>query len=45
LEAKRLAYEDCALHANPHFSKVTLEWLIFKNCIAKRAALIHLDHI
>ena len=37
-EAKRLAYEDRArYYADPHFSKVPVEWLISKDYAAERA--------
>lgn len=46
VEAKRLAYEDRArYYADPHFSKVPVEWLISKEYAAKRAALIRPDRI
>ena len=46
VEAKRLAYEDRArYYADPHFSKVPVEWLISKEYAAKRAALIKPDRI
>lgn len=46
VEAKRLAYEDRArYYADPHFSKVPVEWLISKDYAAKRAALIRPDRI
>jgi gamma-glutamyltranspeptidase / glutathione hydrolase len=46
VEAKRLAYEDRArYYADPHFSKVPVEWLISKEYAAKRAALIRPDKI
>ncbi|GAA4768639.1 gamma-glutamyltransferase [Stakelama sediminis] len=46
VEAKRLAYEDRArYYADPHFSKVPVEWLISKEYAAKRAALIKPDSI
>ncbi|TPG14515.1 gamma-glutamyltransferase family protein [Sphingomonas oligophenolica] len=45
-EAKRLAYEDRArFYADPHFSKVPVEWLISKDYAAQRATLIKLDSI
>jgi gamma-glutamyltranspeptidase / glutathione hydrolase len=41
VEAKRLAYEDRArYYADPHFSKVPVEWLISKDYAARRAKLI-----
>jgi gamma-glutamyltranspeptidase/glutathione hydrolase len=41
VEAKRLAYEDRArYYADPHFSKVPVEWLISKEYAAQRAKLI-----
>ena len=41
VEAKRLAYEDRArYYADPHFSKVPVEWLISKEYAAQRARLI-----
>jgi gamma-glutamyltranspeptidase/glutathione hydrolase len=46
VEAKRLAYEDRArYYADPHFSRVPVEWLISKEYAAQRAALIHPDRI
>ncbi|WP_419828147.1 gamma-glutamyltransferase family protein [Sphingomonas sp.] len=46
VEAKRLAYEDRArYYADPHFSKVPVEWLISKNYAAERAKLIRPDRI
>jgi gamma-glutamyltranspeptidase / glutathione hydrolase len=46
IEAKRLAYEDRArYYADPHFSKVPVEWLISKDYAAQRAKLIHPDRI
>jgi len=46
VEAKRLAYEDRArYYADPHFSKVPVEWLISKDYAAQRAKLIHPDRI
>ncbi|WP_213981187.1 gamma-glutamyltransferase family protein [Sphingomonas sp. dw_22] len=46
VEAKRLAYEDRArYYADPHFSKVPVEWLISKEYAAQRAALIRPDRI
>ncbi|MFT3976888.1 MAG: gamma-glutamyltransferase family protein [Sphingomonas bacterium] len=45
-EAKRLAYEDRArYYADPHFSKVPVEWLISKEYAAERAKLIRPDRI
>ena len=45
-EAKRLAYEDRArFYADPHFSKVPVEWLISKDYAAERAKLIRPDRI
>ena len=45
-EAKRLAYEDRArFYADPHFSKVPVEWLISKDYAKERAKLIRLDRI
>jgi gamma-glutamyltranspeptidase / glutathione hydrolase len=41
IEAKRLAYEDRArFYADPHFSKVPVEWLNSKAYAAERAKLI-----
>ncbi|EHH67530.1 gamma-glutamyltransferase family protein [Gluconobacter morbifer] len=46
VEAKRLAYEDRArYYADPHFSKVPVEWLISKEYAARRAKLIRPDRI
>ena len=46
VEAKRLAYEDRArYYADPHFSKVPVEWLISKDYAAERVKLIRPDHI
>jgi gamma-glutamyltranspeptidase/glutathione hydrolase len=46
VEAKRLAYEDRArYYADPHFSKVPVEWLISKEYAAQRAKLIRPDRI
>ncbi|HSY67072.1 MAG TPA: gamma-glutamyltransferase family protein [Edaphobacter sp.] len=46
IEAKRLAYEDRArYYADPHFSKVPVEWLNSKAYAAERAKLIKLDSI
>lgn len=45
-EAKRLAYEDRArFYADPHFSKVPVEWLISKDYAVERAKLIRPDRI
>ncbi len=45
-EAKRLAYEDRArYYADPHFSKVPVEWLISKDYAAERAKLIRPDRL
>lgn len=45
-EAKRLAYEDRArFYADPHFSKVPVDWLISKEYAAERARLIRPDRI
>jgi len=45
-EAKRLAYEDRALYyADPHFSRVPVEWLVSKDYARQRAALIRPDRI
>lgn len=45
-EAKRLAYEDRArFYADPHFSKVPVDWLISKQYAAERAKLIRPDRI
>ena len=45
-EAKRLAYEDRArFYADPHFSKIPVEWLISKEYAARRATLIKPDSI
>ena len=42
IEAKRLAYEDRArFYADPHFSKVPVEWLNSKAYAAERAKLIN----
>jgi gamma-glutamyltranspeptidase/glutathione hydrolase len=41
VEAKRLAYEDRArFYADPHFSKIPIEWLKSKEYAAQRAKLI-----
>jgi gamma-glutamyltranspeptidase/glutathione hydrolase len=46
VEAKRLAYEDRArYYADPHFSKIPVEWLISKDYAAQRAKLIRPDRI
>ena len=46
VEAKRLAYEDRArYYADPHFSKIPIEWLISKDYAKERAKLIKLDSI
>ncbi len=46
VEAKRLAYEDRArFYADPHFSKVPVEWLVSKGYAAERAKLIRPDRI
>ena len=46
VEAKRLAYEDRArYYADPHFSRVPVEWLISKEYAKERASLIHPDRI
>lgn len=46
VEAKRLAYEDRArFYADPHFSKVPVEWLISKDYARERAKLIRADRI
>jgi gamma-glutamyltranspeptidase/glutathione hydrolase len=45
-EAKRLAYEDRArFYADPHFSRVPVEWLISKDYGRQRAALIRPDRL
>ncbi len=45
-EAKRLAYEDRArFYADPHFSKVPVEWLVSKEYARERAKLIRRDRI
>jgi gamma-glutamyltranspeptidase/glutathione hydrolase len=45
-EAKRLAYEDRArYYADPHFSKIPIEWLKSKEYAAQRARLIKPDSI
>jgi gamma-glutamyltranspeptidase/glutathione hydrolase len=46
VEAKRLAYEDRArYYADPHFSKIPIDWLISKEYAKARAKLIKLDSI
>ena len=46
VEAKRLAYEDRGrFYADPHFSKVPVEWLISKDYAAERAKLIRPDRV
>ena len=46
IEAKRLAYEDRArYYADPHFSKIPIEWLNSKAYAAERAKLISPDKI
>ena len=46
IEAKRLAYEDRArFYADPHFSKIPIDWLNSKAYAAERAKLIHADRI
>jgi gamma-glutamyltranspeptidase/glutathione hydrolase len=46
IEAKRLAYEDRArYYADPHFSKIPIEWLKSKEYARERAKLIRLDSI
>jgi gamma-glutamyltranspeptidase/glutathione hydrolase len=46
VEAKRLAYEDRArYYADPHFSKIPIEWLNSKQYAAERAKLIKPDSI
>jgi gamma-glutamyltranspeptidase/glutathione hydrolase len=46
IEAKRLAYEDRArYYADPHFSKIPIDWLNSKAYAAERAKLIKLDSI
>jgi gamma-glutamyltranspeptidase / glutathione hydrolase len=45
-EAKRLAYEDRGrYYADPHFSRIPVEWLISKDYAARRARLIRPDRI
>jgi gamma-glutamyltranspeptidase/glutathione hydrolase len=46
IEAKRLAYEDRArFYADPHFSKIPIDWLKSKEYAKERAKLIQLDRI
>ncbi|HVG26922.1 MAG TPA: gamma-glutamyltransferase, partial [Acidobacteriaceae bacterium] len=46
IEAKRLAYEDRArFYADPHFSKVPVEWLNSKDYAKERAKQIRTDRI
>jgi gamma-glutamyltranspeptidase / glutathione hydrolase len=46
IEAKRLAYEDRArYYADPHFSKVPVEWLNSMEYAKERAKLIRMDRI
>ena len=46
IEAKRLAYEDRArYYADPHFSKIPIDWLNSKAYAAERAKQIKLDSI
>jgi gamma-glutamyltranspeptidase / glutathione hydrolase len=46
IEAKRLAYEDRArYYADPHFSKIPIDWLNSKEYAKERAKLIKLDSI
>jgi gamma-glutamyltranspeptidase/glutathione hydrolase len=46
VEAKRLAYADRArFYADPHFSKIPIEWLCSKAYAAERAKLIRPDRI
>jgi len=46
VEAKRLAYEDRArYYADPHFSKIPIEWLKSKEYAKERAKLIKMDSI
>jgi len=46
IEAKRLAYEDCArYYADPHFAKIPIEWLNSKDYAKERAKLIQMDRI
>ena len=46
IEAKRLAYEDRArYYADPHFTKIPIDWLNSKDYAKERARLIRLDRI
>jgi gamma-glutamyltranspeptidase/glutathione hydrolase len=46
VEAKRLAYEDRArYYADPHFAKISIEWLKSKEYAAERARLVRQDKI
>ena len=46
VEAKRLAYEDRArYYADPHFSKIPIDWLKSKEYAKQRAKLIKADSI
>jgi gamma-glutamyltranspeptidase/glutathione hydrolase len=46
IEAKRLAYEDRArYYADPHFSKIPIDWLNSKDYAKQRAKLIKPDSI
>jgi gamma-glutamyltranspeptidase/glutathione hydrolase len=46
IEAKRLAFEDRArYYADPHFSKIPIEWLNSKEYAKERAKQIQLDRI
>jgi gamma-glutamyltranspeptidase/glutathione hydrolase len=46
IEAKRLAYEDRArYYADPHFSKIPIDWLNSKDYAKQRAKQIKLDSI
>jgi gamma-glutamyltranspeptidase / glutathione hydrolase len=46
IEAKRLAYEDRArFYADPHFTKIPIDWLNSKDYAKQRAKLIKLDQI
>jgi gamma-glutamyltranspeptidase/glutathione hydrolase len=46
IEAKRLAYEDRArFYADPHFTKIPIDWLNSKDYAIERAKLIRLDRI
>ena len=46
IEAKRLAYEDRArFYADPHFTKIPIDWLNSKDYAKERAKLIRLDRI